>query len=183
MYKSVNIEIVPLSETILESCNKSFYMEMINDPENHNDHGRQIQTPESLKSFVESCQKENEIIFAVIICNETRNDKVHIGNIAIQHLDKIHRHAEIAFLISRQFRSQGIGQTCADILLKHCFERLNLHRVSLGTTEINTAMKKIAERCGMKKEGEKREAFYHMGKYINLYNYSITQDEYFKDKQ
>ncbi|MFC1936817.1 GNAT family N-acetyltransferase, partial [Chloroflexota bacterium] len=68
------------------------------------------------------------------LCAEVKEgeDWKLIGNIGLMHFDKTAHSAEVGIVIGeKDYWDQGYGTEMMSLMLKHCFETLNLHRVML----------------------------------------------------
>lgn len=79
---------------------------------------------------------------------------------------------------------KGYASDAMRILLKFAFEELNLHRVRLhnGVYEFNSRAIKLYEKCGFTKEGIRRKEFYHRGKWWDVIDMAILDEDYFSKK-
>ena len=151
------------------------YRYWLNDPEiiQFNSHGRFPMTPEKLSEFVQSSYKSNTSLVLAVI--DLKTDK-HIGNISLQGINWVDRNAEIAFLLGeKDYWGKGVMQEAGQLLIRHGFDTLNLHRIYCGTSSANTGMQKLAEKLGMEKEGVRKEALFKEGAYHDIIEYGILK--------
>ncbi len=81
-------------------------------------------------------------------------------------------------LFDPQDRGKGLGAEAVALLTAHAFERLEAHRVQLGTDLENVAMRRVAERLGFACEGTMR-AFMPTPEGPRDYAlYAITKEDY-----
>ena len=149
------------------------YRHWLNDPEivQFNSHGRFPMTVEMLSAFVKAAIQSNSSLVLAVVDNNTCS---HIGNISLQSINWIDRNAEISFLLGEKaFWGKGIMKEAAELVIRHGFKTLNLHRIFCGTSGDNTAMQKLAEKLGMEKEGIRKEAIFKYGKYFDIIEYGI----------
>jgi len=119
----------------------------------------------------------NHLLLAVV----RNKDGEHIGNIALDKINYINRSAELTILIGdKSCWNKGYGKEAARLICDHGFFTLNLHRISCGTFENNTAMCSLAEYLGMTEEGRRREAAYKDGRYLGVVEYGVLKPEYLK---
>jgi RimJ/RimL family protein N-acetyltransferase len=115
----------------------------------------------------------------LVLAIERREDGRHIGNVALQRIHPLHRSAELAILIGeRDAWGQGYATEAARLLCDHGFDALNLHRIGCGTYGANAAMRRLAERLGMREEGVRRQAAYKNGAYVDIVEYGALREEY-----
>jgi len=142
----------------------------------HNSHHRFPYTRVEAKSFVESLTNDKtRLVFAIVM----KHDLLHVGNISLQNIDYICRSAELAVIIGeRKYWGRGIAFDAGKLLINHGFQQLNLRRISLGTSAENISMIKTAEKLGFTREGEKRQAHYKNGRYVDINMYGLLKDEW-----
>jgi RimJ/RimL family protein N-acetyltransferase len=54
---------------------------------------------------------------------------------------------------------------------------INLHRIYCGTSSENIGMQKLANKLGMIKEGQRKDALFKNGKYLDVIEYGIIVKE------
>ena len=60
----------------------------------------------------------------------------------------------------------------------HGFLALNLHRIACGTFADNRAMLRLAAYLGMHEEGRRREAAFKAGRYIDVIEFGVLDNEF-----
>jgi len=104
---------------------------------------------------------------------------VLIGLAYAADIDAHHRHADIGVIIGdRDYWGEGYGRESMRLLLRYCFETLDLHRLSAETFEYNTAWRDLVEGMGFTKEGTARDYLYRDDRYWDKENYSLLESEY-----
>jgi diamine N-acetyltransferase len=102
-----------------------------------------------------------------------------IGNTAFGDIDWISRSAEVGIVIGeKDYWNQGYGSEAMQLMLKHGFETLNLHRIWLRVYDFNTRAIKAYEKSGFVHEGRKREELYIKGKYHDVLVMGILENEW-----
>ncbi|MFM7468382.1 MAG: GNAT family N-acetyltransferase [Vampirovibrionales bacterium] len=123
-------------------------------------HGRFPYTSEQAQQYVQQThammQAQEGLVLAIVL----QETDTHIGNIALTHLDWIHRSGEFAIIIgSTEHQGKGYAHEASHTLLGHGFDKLGLHRVGCGTPAPHIAMQKLALKLGFHEEGRRKEAF------------------------
>ena len=154
------------------------YINWMNDKEvcRDNSHATFPNTRSKTLAYIESLEKsKDEIAFAI----RWKKNDAHIGNIAINKIDRINRSAELAIIIGdKKYWNKGVGSEAYKLLIDYGFNTLNLNRISSGQTSANTGMIKVCEKMGMKKEGTLRQVLYKNGEYMDAVIYSILKKDY-----
>lgn len=141
-----------------------------------NAHHRYPYSREYMSSYVQSAQiNQTQLVLAVM----SKAEGVHIGNVSLQHIDPISRTAEFAIILGEKgFWGKGFGFDCSSVIIQHGFRELNLHRIGLGTFSSNTGMIKLAESLGFRKEGVRRGAIFKNGRYLDIVEYGLLDEEW-----
>jgi RimJ/RimL family protein N-acetyltransferase len=93
--------------------------------------------------------------------------------------DWISRNAEVGIVIGeKDYWNKGYGSEAMQLMLKHGFETLNLHRIWLRVYGFNTRAIRAYEKSGFVHEGRKREASFIQGKYHDVLIMSVLQPEW-----
>jgi len=154
------------------------YFHWFNDKDvcKYNSHGLFPNTVAAMEGFLEAlATSQNAIVWAMI----EKKSKTHIGNLSLQEISWINRSAEFAIIMGeKQFWGKSLSSEASKVLLFHGFQKLNLNRIYCGTAESNEAMKKLALKIGMKKEGRRRQALFLNGQYEDLIEYGILRKEF-----
>lgn len=156
------------------------YADWLNDQDvcrGNNHHRWPYSSAEATDYISETKSKKNELVLAVEVLETGK----HIGNIALQSINFIHRSAEISFLIGdTSVWGKGYGLEAGRILIKHAFDELNLRRVGCGTPSYNQGMIKLAQALGMTEEGRRRQAFFKHGEYHDIVEFGLLKTEFFQ---
>lgn len=173
-YETENIGVKGLA---LEDVSER-YIDWLNDPIvcAYNSHGIFPSSRADVEDFIQSLRGDRtRLVWAVF----HKEDNCHIGNISLQRIDFINRSAEIAFLFGESaYWGRGCAEESASLLMMHGFESLNLHRIYCATADENQPMQRLAEKLGMQREGQRREALFLNGHYIDALEYGILAHEF-----
>ena len=150
------------------------YPSWLNDPlvTQFNSHGQTHYTKEMARDYISNVQDSStHQVFAIIFKNK------HIGNISLQNIDQRNNSAEFAILIGdTSIYGKGIGYQAAQLLIRYGFNTLKLHRIYCGTALNNIGMQKLAHKLGMKEEGQRKDALYKNGTYLDVLEYGMIQE-------
>ena len=135
----------------------------LNDPEvtRHMFRGAFPESEESNKAFYELVRNSpNDLVLAIAAAD----DDVHVGNVGLHRIDWVNRSAEFGILVGeKEYWSRGIGSEATEAIVRHGFDKLNLHRIWLGVFADHDGAIKVYERIGFKTEGRLREAILRDG--------------------
>jgi len=154
------------------------YIRWLNNAEvcNYNSHHVFPYCRENAESYIKNTSNSrNTLVLAIVLIE---ND-FHIGNISLQNIDYINRSAEIAILIGeKDCWGKGYSKEAANLIIKHGFMELNLHRIYCGTSFDNISMQKLALSLGMIEEGRRRAALFKHNKYVDIIEYGLLKHEF-----
>ena len=102
-----------------------------------------------------------------------------IGSCGLHDIDWVSRKAEIGIMIGdkRQW-NKGLGTEAMEIILKHGFETLNLHRLYLKVFADNPGAIRAYEKAGFVHEARLREAHFGDGAYKDDLIMSVLRSEW-----
>lgn len=139
----------------------------------YNSHGKYFKTQDYFKEYLKSLNGEDRVVWA--ICHIADG---HIGNISLQSISSINRHAEFAILLGdRRHWGKGVARLAGAKLIEHGFDKLNLEKIYCGTAAGNAAMRKLALGLGMVEEGCRRNHLYLDGCWVDVVEYGLLRSE------
>lgn len=140
----------------------------------YNSHGKFMKNAHWFRAFYENLNREDQVVWA--ICHA---DDGHIGNISLQGMSFINRHAEFAILIGDPNHwHKSVGLHAGRALLQHGFSKLNLERVHCGTAATNLGMQKLAIQLGMLEEGRRRKHLFLEGEWVDMIEYGVLREDF-----
>lgn len=101
-----------------------------------------------------------------------------IGLIRIDEIDYINRSARVGCDIFKTKRNQGYGKQVMEIIIKYCFDVLNMNRLWLLVAEYNDSAISVYKKVGFLGEGVQKEALYRNGKYNDYIQMSLLKKDY-----
>ena len=132
-------------------------------------------TRESSLQYLESFSGSENFFWAV----ETLADNQHVGTMTT-YVDAHNRTADLGILIGPEMTGFGCGKEAWGLALRHGFERLNLRKITGGTTANNTAMTRILEHWHMVREGTLRHQELLDDGEIDVLLYGMLREEWFE---
>ncbi|NIM93519.1 MAG: GNAT family N-acetyltransferase [Anaerolineales bacterium] len=104
---------------------------------------------------------------------------VHVGSCGFFDFDQLAHNAELGILIgNKDYWDQGIGTDTVKALVRHGFETLNLHRITLQVFAFNQRAIKVYDNLGFVHEGRLREHFYRSGEYHDIVMMGLLRQEW-----
>jgi len=167
-----------IRKTVLEDCKlfdtwekQDFIKEFlsINDSHNYDDIVNEIKERDKNKS-----NEQYTIILKV--ANKP------IGRVYLSKIDKVSNSIDITriYIGDKDHVGKGYGRELMDILLRYCFENLEMQRVTLDHYANNKIASNLYLDLGFKYEGVMRNAGKKNNEYFDLHLMSILRKEYFE---
>ncbi|WP_342599450.1 GNAT family protein [Psychrobacillus sp. FSL H8-0483] len=140
-----------------------------------------IENLEQLEKWLQVGIKQMRIdktAFAFVV--EDTNTKEIMGTTRIYGIDHTNHACEIgSTFYAKKFQRTHVNTVCKYLLLKYCFETLEMFRVQFKTDEQNIASQRAIERIGGIKEGILRnERIRSNGTMRNAVVYSVVDSEW-----
>lgn len=101
-----------------------------------------------------------------------------IGTIGFMNYNSDHSSAEIGYSLSREYWNQGLMTEAVRAVLRHAFEKMQLHRVEAQFELDNPASGRVMEKAGMQREGVLRGRLFNKGKYVDVALYAMLREDY-----
>jgi RimJ/RimL family protein N-acetyltransferase len=136
--------------------------------------------PFSLEDVRESEERSRREGFPFVITVEDRP----IGKIGLNRFRRRDRICSLYLFIGEPaFWGQGYASDAVMALLRHAFDRMDLHQVELWTLAPNNRVIEVYERCGFQLEATLRERSYKDGKFVDHVVMSVNRDEFAKVRE
>ena len=102
-----------------------------------------------------------------------------IGNCGVFGIDPVNSLGELGIMLGEKDEwNKGYGTETMVLLLRHCFDTLNLNRAYLHVYAGNARAKHSYEKAGFVEEGRLRESVYKHGKYDDVIVMSVLRSEW-----
>ena len=112
-------------------------------------------TKESHENWIRTMVETGKVVQMIICMADT---DLPIGSVYVRDIDKTHHKAEYGIFIGEsKARGRGIGTAAARLMLRYCYEELELHRVYLRAYADNMAAIRSYEKAGFVQEGLLRD--------------------------
>ena len=93
----------------------------------------------------------------------------HVGNIRLSGINCLHRRAAVALMIGEKaIWGRGVGSAAIDLLAKHAFSFLGLHKLAAGIYSVNVASRRAFEKAGFHREATLRDNALFEGSFIDV---------------
>lgn len=128
------------------------------------------------KMMMDQVASHSNVVFAV--CDIATERPIGFAGLYDLHLTA--QKAEFRVLIGEaDFWGKGYGTEVTELLTFYGFDRLNLHKVSLGFTHENKGAARAYEKAGYVHEGILRDDIYRNGRFYDSVKMSLLREEYY----
>ena len=101
------------------------------------------------------------------------------GNVGLLDLRWANRSAELGIFIGdKSLWDKGYGTEAVELMLRHAFDTLNLHRVFLRVFASNERAQRSYQKAGFVPEGTLRQAVFRHGRYVDMHIMSVLRSEW-----
>lgn len=101
-----------------------------------------------------------------------------VGTCTLAAIDRDNRCAEIGFALGRQHWGQGLALRAVSAVIDFAFGRLNLHRLGADADPRNGASIRLLEKLGFRREGLRRECYFHLGEIQDAMLFGLLQRDW-----
>jgi len=129
-----------------------------------------------IKQFIENSHQDifqlKQLRLMIEKTNENENQT--IGTIDLFDFEPMHKRAGIGILIANEYdRNKGYASDALEVLIKYCFQTLQLHQLYCNISEDNADSIKLFESKGFKLIGTKRDWLIYPTKIIDELMYQF----------
>lgn len=110
-------------------------------------------------------------------------DEKIVGRIGLHHLDLQNKNASIGYWLIKNAEGNGIMINSCKKLITYGFQKLGLRRIEIKAAVENRKSQAIPEKLHFIKEGTMRQAELINGQFIDLFLYSILNEEWNENNQ
>ncbi len=102
----------------------------------------------------------------------------YIGQCSLTKVDPVSRCATLSIVLCPRFSAKGYGTEAVRLLIDYGFKLHNIRRVELSVMANNPAAIRCYEKCGFRKEGVARQAFFSEGAYVDKIYMGLLRSEW-----
>lgn len=111
------------------------------------------------------------------------HEEIIVGSVALVHIDKIHRKAEMGYWLRQDYQGKGIMTASLQRLLQYIYNTTDINRIYIKTAPENEKSRSIPIRLGFQYEGTLiQDALLH-GQFIDMEIYAITRKKWLDRKK
>ncbi len=162
----------------IELEHETFLREMINDPNIEKfvlGWSKPVSKQEQIKWIENLPKSKNEVRYLIT------QYEIPVGMASITSIDFINSNASLNVkLHTLAPKRKGIATKSMEILIKYCFNELNLNSLYVNILDYNLNSKKLFEKLGFKQEGRFSQKVYKSGEYHDVLYYTLLKKDYNK---
>ncbi len=118
---------------------------------------------------------DDRMVFEIHLAQDGR----YIGNCGLEHLDMVHRNAEIGIMIGvRELHNSGHGRDTIETLCRFAFDTLGLHSLRIAYVEGNEVGAHLYRSLGFRDAGRRREHVFLRGEFLDLVFLDMLESEW-----
>jgi len=160
----------------MEEDDANVLMELINDPEVENSvFGWSYPVSlSSQKKWILNISNDTTVSYIIDV------DKEAVGVAIISSIDMKNRTSNMNIKLLRSARGRGIATHALSLIIKYCFDELNMNCLTANVIERNEDSRKLWIKLGFNEDGVLRQRIYKNGAYHNIVSYSLLKEEYYE---
>lgn len=154
------------------------YQKWLNDPEvtRYLEVGRY---PVSRQDILNRLGRYNDHSDALIFAIIDKVSSLHIGNVTLSQINRIHGTAETGLMIGRRdFWGKGLAAESWSLVIDYAFRRLGLRKVRAGVIDGNKASEATLRKLGFQEEGRLRRELFADGSYRDAIRFGLFPEEF-----
>lgn len=164
--------------TELDRANAEIIRAWLNDPEVHRHllvGHVPITREEEERYYDERVSASDSYSFEIHVTADDR----YIGNVSLENVSLIHRHAELGLVIgSKEDWGKGYGADAIITCLGFAFLALGLHCVCIRTDQYHDRALELYRRIGFVETGREREWIFRDGRFVDHVVFDMLDSEY-----
>ena len=90
--------------------------------------------------------------------------------------------ASMGYFLLKSYWGKGYATEVAQMMIEYCFTTLKLHKVTAGCDAENTASEMVMKKCGMKREGYRKQQYYLAGHWRDRFEYGLLYEDWVRGK-
>lgn len=137
-----------------------------------------ITSIEGEKEWIANASKNGDANFAIV---DVKTDEL-LGNCSLMNINRINRSCTVGIFIGdEEKRNKGYGKEALKLLLNYAFNMENMHNVNLEVFSFNERAIKCYSKVGFKEYGRRHEVYFLDGKYFDIIEMEILEEDFRKE--
>ncbi len=120
---------------------------------------------ERLRKYIDHVLEKPDTIMFAIVENE---NGIHVGNISLCFINRLHRFADVALIIGRKdFWGRGIATEAVSLVKEYAFKYQNLRKLTASCYADNKGSIRAFEKAGFHQEAVRKAQWFFEGYYVD----------------
>ncbi len=126
-------------------------------------------------------EADDRIDYAIVLGDQS---DVMVGEVVLNNIDWENKSANFRIALSNQSHfGKGYGSEATQLIIKHGFEVLDLHRIELEVYDFNPRAIHVYRKVGFIQEGIRRDVLLWDGKYQSAIVMAMLKSDYVKSQK
>lgn len=100
-----------------------------------------------------------------------------VGSIGLTSFNAYQRRIELSYDLAPQYWRRGIMTQAIQTITKYAFDEWKVNRIEASVSTHNEPSKKLLLKCGFTLEGVLRQHRFHLGKFVDVYFFSLLRQD------
>ena len=132
------------------------------------------QAEEKIKKHREGVSKGEYFVWAI----EYKQNQVFLGTVSIFYLDRENQHAELGYILARDYWGMGLASESVCLAIDYFFSTGDFRRLEADIDPRNTKSARLLEGLGFVREGYLRERWMVAGEVSDTALYGLLKSEW-----
>lgn len=111
-----------------------------------------------------------------------KKDNRMIGSIGITSYNSYQRRIELSYDLDSDYWRRGITTRAIAKVIEYAFDDWNVNRIEASVSVHNLPSKNLLLKCGFTLEGILRQHRYQLGRFVDVYFFSLLKEEFEKSR-
>lgn len=150
----------------------AFARDLVNRPEIRR--GIAASTPRTLADERDWYEGQGDGDYSFVV----RDDEDRVGIVGLHEGEEPWGVAEVGYFVHPDEWGKGYATDALECVVRYAFEERRQHKVEANAYEPNEASRRVLEKAGFEREGERRSHAFVEGEHVDLYEYGLLADEW-----
>lgn len=100
-----------------------------------------------------------------------------VGEVVLKDWNELNRSCGFRAFLGAEGRGRGLGSEATELIVRHGFIELGLHRIALEVYAFNPRARHVYEKVGFRHEGTGRDALWFDEQWIDVHYMSILETD------
>lgn len=131
-------------------------------------------TVDSLRETYERWSSADDRLVLAVVDQATN---AMVGEVVLKDWNELNRSCGFRAFLGAEGRGRGLGTEATELIVRHGFIELGLHRIALEVYAFNPRARHVYEKVGFRYEGTGRDALWFDEQWIDVHYMSILETD------